>query len=195
MLISITKPGANSVDKEKELRKIAEEIARCITCKKGGSGEVVPGEGSAVATVAFIGEAPGREEAKTGRPFVGRAGKFLRAMITETGLDDAEIFIASPVHYRPDRGTPSLEMVRHGAEHLVKQLSVINPRIIVLLGNTACLALLKKKVPIRRDHGKVIHEAGRTYLVTCHPAYAMRFPDGRKKFVEDFSSLKRLLRH
>ncbi len=182
------------MNKAEKLQKIAQEIAQCSECKKGGSGEVVPGEGSAFATVAFIGEAPGREEAKTGRPFVGRAGKFLRAMIKETGLDDAEIFIASPVHYRPDRGTPSPEMVSHGAGHLVEQLSVINPRIIVLLGNTACRALLRKKLLIARDHGKVIHEADRTYLVTCHPAYAMRFPDGRKKFIEDFSTLKRLLR-
>src|SRR5512136_2788816 len=124
------------------LQRIAREIAACRSCRKGCTGKAVPGEGSADARVVFVGEAPGNEEAKTGRPFVGRSGKLLRQAVRDIGLDEAAVFITSPVHYFPDRGTPSQEMIRHGREHLLDQLSIIRPDIIVLLGNTACVALL-----------------------------------------------------
>ncbi len=182
------------MNKGKMLQNIAEEIARCSLCKKGGTGKVVPGEGNPDARVVFIGEAPGREEAKTGRPFIGRSGKFLRQMIKEAGLDENEVFITSPVHYLPLRGTPAKDSIIHGREHLFKQLSIIGPEIGVLLGNTACLALLDKKVEITRVHGKRVQQDGRTYLITFHPAYAMRFPEGKKQFIRDFKKLKRMLR-
>jgi DNA polymerase len=182
------------MNKGKILQNIAEEIARCPLCKKGGTGKVVPGEGNPDARVVFIGEAPGSEEAKTGRPFVGRSGKFLRQMIKEAGLDENEVFITSPVHYLPLRGTPVKESIIHGREHLFKQLSIIDPDIVVLLGNTACLALLDKKVEITREHGRPVQKDGRTYLITFHPAYATRFPEGKKQFILDFKKLIRMIK-
>jgi uracil-DNA glycosylase family 4 len=181
------------MNKEKALKRIAHEIARCDLCKKGGTGKAVPGEGSPDARVVFIGEAPGKEEARSGRPFIGRSGKFLRQMIKEAGLNENNVFITSPVHYLPLRGTPAREMIIHGREHLFKQLSVIDPKIIVLLGNTACLSMLDRKVEITRAHGSMIEEEGRTYYVTFHPAYAMRFPEGKKQFIRDFRKLKRII--
>ena len=94
------------MDKERALKALAAEITQCRSCRKGGSGKAVPGEGSAGARVVFIGEAPGREEAETGRPFIGRSGRLLRQSIREIGLAEEEVFITSPVHYLPDRGTP-----------------------------------------------------------------------------------------
>jgi len=182
------------MDKGKALQKIAREIGRCSLCKKGGAGKAVPGEGNADARIVFIGEAPGKEEAKTGRPFVGRSGKFLRSLMAEIGLDAQELFITSPVHYLPLRGTPSKESILHGREHLFKQLSVIDPRFIVLLGNTACSAMLDRNVEIFKEHGKTIRKEGRTYLITFHPAFAMRFPEGKKLFVRDFTKLRQLVK-
>jgi DNA polymerase len=153
----------------------------------------VPGEGSARARVVFIGEAPGREEAKTGRPFIGRSGKLLRQTIRDIGLDESAVFITSPVHYLPDRGTPSRSMVLHGREHLFKQLAVIEPEIVVLLGNTACTALLDGKVEITKQHGTTVLKDGRTHLITVHPAYAIRFTAGKKMLLEDFNLLKKLI--
>lgn len=153
----------------------------------------VPGEGGPDAMIVFIGEAPGKEEARTGRPFVGRSGKFLRERITQIGLRESDIFITSPVHYLPRRGAPSKNMTVHGREHLLKQLAVINPRIIVLLGNTASFAILDKKVLISKEHGSIVQRDGRTYFITFHPAYAMRFPDGKKMFTRDLAKLKRLM--
>jgi uracil-DNA glycosylase family 4 len=181
------------MSKEKALKRIADEIARCPLCKKGGTGKAVPGEGNPDARVVFIGEAPGNEEARSGRPFIGRSGKFLRQKIIETGLNENKVFITSPVHYLPLRGTPAKEMIIHGRKHLFKQLSVIDPKIIVLLGKTACLAMLDRNVEITRAHGSTLQQEGRTYYVTFHPAYAMRFPEGKKQFIRDFKKLKRII--
>lgn len=181
------------MDRKQALREIAAEIARCPLCKKGGTGKAVPGEGKPDARIVFVGEAPGKEEARIGRPFVGRSGKFLRQVMKDIGLVDDEVFITSPGHYLPLRGTPSLETIRHGRTHLFKQLEVINPEIIVLLGKTACLAMLDTSVEVSKEHGKVVKKNGRAHLITLHPAYAMRFPEGRKQFVADFRKLKGLI--
>ncbi len=182
------------MNKGKMLQKIAEEIARCPLCKKGGTGKVVPGEGNPDARVVFIGEAPGNEESKTGRPFVGRSGKFLRQIMKESNIAEEGVFITSPVHYFPLRRVPAKEAIMHGREHLIKQISVIDPDIIVLLGNTACLALLGRKVEITREHGHTIKEDGRTYFITFHPAYAMRFPEGNRRFARDFRKLEGMIK-
>ncbi len=181
------------MNKAEALRNIADEIARCPQCKKGGTGKAVPGEGDPDARVIFVGEAPGKEEAKSGRPFIGRSGNFLRQMIREIGLAEENVFITSPVHYLPLRGTPSKESILHGREHLFNQIEIIEPKIIVLLGNTACLAILGRKVEIAKDHGTIIEQDGRLHLLTFHPAYALRFPEGKKQFLQDFQKLKRLL--
>jgi uracil-DNA glycosylase family 4 len=180
--------------KARALSRIAEEIARCPVCKKGCTGRAVPGEGSAEACVVFIGEAPGREEARTARPFVGRSGRLLREMIRDIGLAEEEVFITSPVHYLPLRGTPSIDMVRHGREHLFRQLAVIDPPVIVLLGATASRAVLDRKVEVAKLHGSIARSENRACFITLHPAYALRFPRAKEQMQEDFRKLRRLLR-
>ena len=129
------------MDKERLLRKIARDISRCALCKKGGTGKAVAGEGSAAAAVVFVGEAPGKEEAKVGRPFIGRSGKFLRTIMASIGLREQEVFITSPVHYLPLRGTPTKAAIIHGCQHLFRQIEILDPKIVVLLGNTACIGI------------------------------------------------------
>lgn len=181
------------MDKNKKLSKIAQEIENCKICKVGKSGIAVPGEGNPNAEIVFLGEAPGKTEAKTGRPFVGRSGKVLREAIKEIGLSEEEVFITSPVKYLPDRGTPTISDIEHGKIHLQEQLDVINPKIIVLLGNTACIAILGEKVPILKSHGQILEREGRKYLITFHPAAVLRFPTKFKKlFKEDFKKISTL---
>ncbi len=175
------------------LERIAREIAACRACRKECTGTAVPGEGSADARIVFVGEAPGKEEARTGRPFVGRSGKLLRQAIGDIGLDEAEVYITSPVHYLPLWGTPSKAMIEHGREHLLRQLDIIQPDVIVLLGNTACVALLGAKVEITKHHGTAVEKDGRTLFITFHPAYALRFPEGKRQFLRDLKKLKTLL--
>ena len=181
------------MDKKKELSKIAGEIEKCSLCKEWGTGKPVPGEGNPDARIVFIGEAPGRQEAETGRPFIGRSGKLLRLMISGVGLSEKDVYITSPVKYLPLRGTPSRENVLHAKTHLLKQLSIIRPGIVVLLGSTACLALLDRKAGMTKEHGTIIRESGITYFLTFHPAYALRFPEGKKGFLRDFAELKKLI--
>lgn len=183
------------MDKQKELDKIAQEIKKCATCKVGKNGEAVPGEGNPDADVVFIGEAPGKTEAQTGRPFIGRSGQLLRSLIRETGLTEEEVYITSPVKYLPDRGTPTSEDIAHGRVHLLKQFDVIKPKVVVLLGRVAAEGVLEKKVFVAKEHGKIIEERdGIKYFLTYHPAAALRFPKKCKPFlVQDFKLVKGLL--
>lgn len=188
------------------LSAIAREIKRCTECKRGKSGRAVPGEGNPRARVMFVGEAPGREEAKTGRPFVGRSGKFLTGLLASIGVDRKEVFITSPVKYYPAsagrnplrrakaRGrAPTDREIRHGKIHLEKQIAAIQPRIIVLMGRVAHKALLGD-VKISRVHGKTMRRDGLLYFSTFHPAAALRFPRVKRLIKKDFKKLKRALK-
>jgi uracil-DNA glycosylase family 4 len=184
----------NYMDKRTELAEIAEEIKKCRKCKVGKSGLSVPGEGNPDADIMFVGEAPGKEEAKCGRPFIGRSGKLLRLAITGIGLREEDVYITSPVKYLPDRGTPTAEDIIHGRVHLFRQLEAIQPKIIVLLGNTACLAVLGNKTAVTSLHGKVIEKDGLKCLITFHPAAALRFTKIKAGFLEDFGILRKLVK-
>ncbi len=182
------------MDKQKKLDKISREIQNCAICQKEKSGMAVPGEGNSDAEIVFIGEAPGKTEAKTGRPFVGRSGQLLRSLIRDTGLKEDAVYITSPVKYLPDRGTPTSEDIVHGRIHLMQQLDVINPRIIVLLGRVAAEGVLQQKLAVMSQRGTIIEKEGRKYFLTIHPAAAIRFQKFKKLIVEDFEKLKRLIK-
>jgi len=181
------------MNKQKALDQIAKEIEQCAECKVGKGGKAVPGEGNPDADIVFIGEAPGKNEAIVGRPFIGRSGKLLRTLIQEAGLKEEDIFITSPVKYLPDRGTPTPDDIKHGKIHLDKQLDVIEPKFIVLLGSVASKALLESKVFVAKDHGRLFERNGRTYFLTYHPAAALRFQKNKPFLVEDFKKLNKLL--
>jgi len=174
------------MDKQKKLDAIADEIKKCRTCKKESSGVAVPGEGNPDADIVFLGEAPGKNEAATGRPFIGRSGQLLRRMIQKVGLTESEVYITSPVKYLPDRGTPSKKQIVHGRLHLSKQLAVIDPKIIVLLGKTAVTAMLDRDSAILKEHGSILNDNGRTYIITLHPAAVLRFPKYTHLMEKDF---------
>jgi DNA polymerase len=179
-----------------QLDRIAQEIEHCTICQKDSIGIAVPGEGNPNADVVFIGEAPGKKEAETGKPFIGRSGQLLRSLIRSIGLDDEkDVYITSPVKYLPRRGTPSSSQIAHGREHLMKQLAVIQPKIVVLLGRVAAEGVLQEKVAVSKEHGKVIEEKdGIKYFLTIHPAAALRFSQKYKPLLEeDFQKLKKLL--
>jgi uracil-DNA glycosylase len=181
------------MNKQKALDQIAEQIANCKICKKDKIGVPVPGEGSPYAKIVFIGEAPGKKESITGKPFIGPAGKFLRTLIASAGLSDSDIFITSPVKYLPKHITPKPEEIAHGKVHLQEQLKVIKPKIVVLMGRVACLALLNTNCSIAKDHGKMTKSDNATYFISYHPAAALHAPNLRPVLVKDFKKLKRLI--
>lgn len=178
------------------LEKVNSEIKKCSICPVGKSGKVVVGEGNPEADVVFIGEAPGKKEAETGRPFIGRSGQLLRKLIQDSGFKEEEVYITSPVKYLPDRGTPTSQDITHGREHLLKQLKIIDPKLVVLLGRVAAEGVLQKKVFVAKEHGQVIEEHGAVkYFLTYHPAAALRFPNKFKPLlVQDFKKIKGTLK-
>lgn len=190
------------MSKASDLSKIASEIENCKECKVGKSGKAVVGEGNPNAKIMFVGEAPGRKEAETGRPFVGRSGQLLRSLIRSVGLAEEDVYITSPVKYLPDRGTPSASDIAHGKIHLDRQIEIIKPKLIVLLGNSAIKAELQdlaspklrevRKIAVTQMHGRIIERNGRKYFVTFHPAAGLRFPPIKKQIEEDFKKLKNL---
>ncbi len=187
------------MNKKSALDKIAKEIEECATCKIGKSGLPVPGEGNPDADIVFIGEAPGKKEAATGRPFIGRSGQLLRSLIREVGLKEEDVFITSPVKYLPNApdgtpgGTPKPSDVAHGRTHLMKQFNIIQPKVVVLLGAVAALGVLQSRIPVKKEHGRIIEQNGLRYLVTLHPAAALRFPPLKLLIKEDFEKLKMLI--
>lgn len=182
--------------KQKKLNDITQEIEACIICKKEKIGIAVPGEGNPDAEIIFIGEAPGKQEAVSGKPFIGRSGQLLRKLIQSIGLDDTQdVYITSPVKYLPKRGTPTSEEIAHGRIHLLKQFDVIKPTFVVLMGRVAAEGVLEKKVAVVKEHGHIIEEKnGIKYFLTYHPAAVLRFPGKFKALVEeDFQKIKQLL--
>ncbi len=190
------------MNKQQQLDQVNEEIIQCKVCPINKSGLPCVGEGSVDADVVFIGEAPGKQEAKVGRPFIGRSGILLRKLIKETGLTEEGVYITSPVKYLPNGpdgtpgGTPSSKDIAHGRTHLMKQLEVIKPKVVVLLGRVAAEGVLEKKVFVAKEHGEVIEEReGIKYFLTIHPAAALRFS---VKYLpplqEDFEKIKKVIR-
>ncbi len=181
------------IKKQKALEKIAAEILKCRICKRDSIGLPVPGEGNPNAKIVFIGEAPGKQEALTGRPFIGRSGKFLRANLETIGLAEKDVYITSPVKYLPKKGTPTKQQIAHGRTHFLKQLEIINPKIIVLMGSVAALGTLGEPIAVAKLHGTTLKKDGRIYFFSYHPAAAIRFAKFRSVFSNDFKKLKKLL--
>lgn len=193
------------MNKQELLEKEAVKIKNCRQCKIAKIGKAVPGEGNPNAKVVFIGEAPGKTESQTGRPFVGRSGKYLRQLIGQIGLSEDEVFITSPVKYLPattrslvgrggpKSGTPSKSEISHGTTHLIKQLKIINPKLIVLLGNVAYKALIDQSATINKYHGQIIKKEGKKYFPTFHPAAAIRFQKIKNLISQDFAALQSII--
>lgn len=182
------------MNKQIELEKITREIRSCKECKKNTYGLLVSGEGAPNSKIMFIGEAPGIEESKTGKPFVGRSGKFLTRLLDSIGVKRKYVFITSPIKYYPGRRALTTKEILHARRHLVKQINVIKPKLIVTLGNVALKALFpNNKFMINRIHGKPIYN-DKIYFPTFHPAAALRFPKIKRLIKKDFDKLKQLIK-
>lgn len=179
----------NKREKSDALEAVNKKIGRCPVCRRNAVGKLVPGEGSADASVVFVGEAPGKTEAKTGRPFVGRSGQLLRTSIRAAGLKEEDVFITSAVKYLPEHVTPKPSEIDHGRRHLQEQLAVIKPKLIVLLGRVAAMSVLDRKLVMHKESGQIIRGHGRTYFLAHHPAAALYSAQGKKAFASDMRKL------
>jgi DNA polymerase len=186
----------NSTRQERleELEKTHAQVRRCRKCYLWKTRKkAVPGEGPLDSKVMFVGEAPGRKEDASGRPFVGYAGQFLNEALDRIGLQRNEVFITSTVKCIPlDVNKPRKVSIDACNPYLQSQLKLVRPRIICLLGGVAAETVLGVKL-ISGIRGKMIERDHYLILPTFHPAAARRFPDRRKQFLEDFKLLARFL--
>ena len=152
------------------------------------------GEGTAEATVMLVGEAPGSTENRLGRPFVGRAGRLLDRLLSSIGLERKDVYITSVLKDQPPGNRdPKPEEIAAYAPYLWKQIEIINPKVIVLLGRYALQTLLPEAGPIGVVHGQVYRRQGRYLLPVFHPAAALYRRDLLRTLFDDFGTLTKIL--
>jgi len=179
--------------KAEDLRSLTEELKTLSdTALKELSKNLVPGEGDMNSQAVFVGEAPGRDEDEQGRPFVGAAGRLLSETLEEVGLHRSEAYITNVVKRRPPRNRPPRKgEIAVFLPYLRRELEIIQPEIICLLGATAVNALLGR--PLAEVRGKIIREGGWIFFSTYHPAAVIYDPSLERVFSDDMRRLKRFI--
>ena len=169
------------------------DCEKCGLCR--GRMNVVPGEGDPNADLMFIGEGPGAEEDRLGRPFVGRSGELLTKMIHAIGLERSEVYICNVVKCRPPGNrNPAPEEAEACLPYLRGQVALVRPKVIALLGRVACQYTLRENISITRDHGRWFERKGVWMMPTFHPAALLRDPAKKREAWEDFQKLRDKLR-
>ncbi len=180
---------------DSSLESIRADIGECTRCKLSQNRtNIVFGEGSPQARLMFVGEGPGADEDRTGRPFVGRAGQLLDRMIEAMKFKREEVYIANVVKCRPPGNrTPERDEVSTCEPFLFRQIAVIKPAVIVTLGLPALQCLLKTSESISRARGNWREWNGIKVMPTFHPAYLLRSPDKKRETWEDLLKVMQFL--
>lgn len=167
--------------KTKLLEEIREDLGDCRRCPlHRGRTQIVFGEGDAAARLVFVGEGPGADEDRLGRPFVGQAGQLLNKMIRAMGWRREQVYICNVVKCRPPGNRmPLPEEIERCAPFLVRQLEAVRPQVICSLGACASRTLLGTNAPISELRRKIHVWRGIPLIATYHPAYLLR--NGAKK--------------
>lgn len=177
------------------LEKIREDLGECTRCPLHRSrSKLVFGEGAPRARLVFVGEGPGFDEDRQGRPFVGRAGKLLENMIRALGLRREEVYICNVVKCRPPGNrTPEADEIRICSPFLVRQLEAIAPQAICALGACASQTLLGTTKAISGLRGQRLTWRGIALVCTFHPAYLLRNPSQKASSWQDLLVLQEIL--
>ena len=173
-------------DKIKKLTNLKQEINSIEDCKlKNNAAKLVFGDGNIQSSIMIVGEGPGQKEDQLGKPFVGDAGNLLNKMLKAIKIEREKVYITNVVNYRPpnNRKPEPAEITRY-SEFLREHISIINPKILILMGSTAMESLFGNKIKISKERGvwKELIINQKTYLtmITFHPAYLLRQPDQKK---------------
>ena len=178
--------------KAEELEKVEREMAADKTLPLQEA-NLVFGEGDSESRVVFIGEAPGFEEDKQVRPFVGRSGQLLRKNIRDIGWKEENVYITNIVKRRPPANRdPSPDEIEAYKPYLTRQLEIIKPKIVVTLGRFSMNYFLPE-AKISLDHGKVFRFDGFLLYPIYHPAAALRSTGMKDEFEDNFKKLPKIL--
>lgn len=173
-----------------ESHDLNQEITSCVLCDLSKTRtNAVPGEGAESADIMFIGEGPGFNEDQQGRPFVGRAGKFLDQLIELIGLQRPDVFITNVVKCRPpDNRDPFPYELATCRPYLDRQIALVDPRVIVTLGRYSLGTFFPGDV-IGRVHGTIREQNGRHFFAMYHPAAALHQERYKQTIIDDMKTL------
>jgi len=174
------------------LQMLSDKISECTRCQELAETrtQTVFGEGNPNAKIFFLGEAPGADEDKQGKPFVGRAGKLLDEIIKACGWTREDVYIGNILKCRPPGNrNPTKEESDNCESFLKLQLRIINPKYIVCLGTTAAQNLLHTDERISRMRGKWRYYGDIKVLCTYHPSFLLRNPKAKKDVWDDLQIL------
>jgi uracil-DNA glycosylase family 4 len=175
---------------EDSLEKIAGDVRGCPLCKLARTRKnAVPGEGQTSAKIMFIGEAPGRSEDEKGKPFVGAAGQILDNVLKNAGIERSQVFITNIVKCRPPNNrVPEEDELIACRPYLDRQIALIKPKVICILGRTAYSSILGGS-SITANRGKIVERTGQKYFSTFHPAAVIYNKSLRSRLEDDLKKL------
>ena len=188
----------NKLDQIADLKKKINSIENCNL--KENSKRLVMGEGNYDSSIMLIGEAPGFEEESSGLPFQGKVGELLNKMLIAINIKREKIYLTYSLNFRTpeDRKPTSVEIKRY-SKFLKEHISIINPKIIILLGSTAMEAITGSISKISEERGKwkeiIIKHKTFPLMVTFSPSYLIRFPENKKYSWEDLKKIKQKIQN
>jgi uracil-DNA glycosylase family 4 len=194
--INSAREAARTAPTLEALRQLLENFDGCAL--RHTATRLVFADGNPEARVMFVGEAPGRDEDIEGLPFVGRSGKLLDRMIAAIGLDRSKAYIANVIPWRPPGNrTPTPQETQICLPFIQRQIELVNPDVLVTLGNPSTQALLQTREGIMRTRGKWLdYDTGtRTIraIATFHPAYLLRSPSYKRMSWQDLRAIAKVL--
>ena len=195
--INRIKKPLEQLDKSVLLKKLEKEINEIKECElKKKSNNLVFSDGDFNSPVMIVGEGPGQREDELGKPFVGEAGLLLNKMLNAINIHRNKIYITNVVNFRPPNNRkPEKSEINRYSYYLRKHISIINPKILILLGSTAMESLLGSNVKISKIRGTwkeiIINDKVYNSIVTFHPAYLLRQPDQKKYSWLDLKEIKK----
>ena len=195
--INLKKEGdAGGLDKEKELNELRLQINSIIDCDlKNNSKKIVLGDGNINSPIMLVGEAPGIQEDVSGLTFLGEVGDLLKKMLSAINIRKENIYSTYAVNFRPPEDRkPTPKEIKRYSEFLQKQISIIKPKLIILMGSTAMESLtgLNSKISMERGRWKEVIVQNTTYniIITFNPSYLLRAPENKKHSWEDLKRIK-----
>ena len=180
-----------------QLENLKKQIAEIDACDlKNHANQLVFSDGNFRSKIMLVGEGPGQKEDEIGKPFMGDAGKLLNKMLAAIDIKRESIYITNVVNYRPPNNRkPTTAEINKYSKFLYEHISIINPKILIIMGGTAMEALIGNNFKISKERGiwKDVIIKGKTYLsiVTFHPAYLLRQPDQKKYSWIDLKEIKK----
>ena len=192
---TITKPKVE--DKLTLLDNLKKEIQNIDSCElKSHAKNFVFNDGNYESKVMIVGEGPGEKEDELGKPFVGDAGILLNKMLKAININRDKIYITNVVNFRPPNNRkPEVKEITRYSNYLRKHISIIDPKILILLGSTAMESLFGSNIKISRERGKwkevIINNKVYLTMVSFHPAYLLRQPEQKKHSWTDLKEIRK----